>query len=303
MEATSHGKIILIGEHSVVYNYPAIAMPFYKGIVHVTLRENDVNAIKSSVYAGDLDASPQSILPIRTLIESLQKALNLNPYLYDITGTLPIGSGLGSSAAIASAIVKACFQVNNITLDRHSHYNWTQFSETLAHTNPSGIDALCVTNDNGWFFTKDKIEPLTIDLDAYLLIGNTGFKVPTKDSVNHVKHLIESTPSHQADIKALGQLTLQSKDAIINQNHRALAKAMNQAMIHLKNLGLSTQTIDALNESALKNGALSSKLTGGGMGGCVIALCENHHTLKQVQSVWEDAFNIDTWSMTLKGDE
>ncbi len=302
MKGSAHGKIILMGEHSVVYNHPAIAIPFLEGKIHVTLHKSTIDEITSKYYNGALDDIPQNLVPIKHLINALKPKIHNETYRYEITGNLALGAGLGSSAAIGAAITKAVFKAANTPLDQETLFYWTQYFEKSAHLNPSGIDALCVTNDHGWYFTKSKFEPLKIDLNAYLVIGNTLHKAPTKESVAHVKMLYEKSKAYQTSIEILGELTIKSKDAIINHDLNTLGNYMNQAMEHLSHLELSTKTIDDLTSSALNSGALGAKLTGGGMGGCVIALCKNLDTTNQVKNAWQLKHNIDVWTMTLKGD-
>jgi len=302
MNGEAHGKIILIGEHSVVYNHPAIAIPFLEGKIHVNLYKSKKDEITSQYYKGSLDGIPDKLSPIKDLIIALKKDVNNKSYCYEIKGNLPIGAGLGSSAAIGAAITKAIFKAANKPLNSETLFNWTQYFEKSAHTNPSGIDALCVNNTNGWYFTKTNFEHLTFDLNAYLIIGNTMHKAPTKESVEHVKMLCEKSKDYQNSIETLGQLTIKSKGAIINHNLKALGNYMNQAMEHLSYLELSTEIIDDLTSSATDHGALGAKLTGGGMGGCVIALCDNLKTANKVKEAWQTKHNIDVWLMALKGD-
>ena len=124
---------------------------------------------------------------------------------------------------------------------------------------------------------------------------------PTKQSVKHVASLLKQNEDFHNIIDSLGKMTIKAKDAIERKDIFTLGDTMNGAMEGLKALGLSTPTIEKLNQSALHNGALASKLTGGGMGGCVIALCYDKYTAEKVSAAWRDDFSINTWTLNLLG--
>ncbi len=300
MEGTAHGKIILIGEHSVVYGHPAIAIPFNDSRIVCRLKPSETDVIVSSLYEGPLSDAPPLFQPIRKLIGKLKAAFEHGPCHYIIESDIPIGAGLGSSAAIAAAITSAVYKMNDRPLDSRTHYEWVQYSETLAHRNPSGIDALCVTSDHGWFFTKNKREPIEITISGSLVIAYSGETTPTSQSVAHVRKLTETSEDFQQIINGLGGLAFQAKDALVSKDINALGDAMNAAMEGLNALGLSTERIERLNHLAKRHGAIASKLTGGGMGGCVIALCASEKDAENVRDAWTKEENVRTWKINFR---
>ncbi|MFW5893403.1 MAG: mevalonate kinase, partial [Bacillota bacterium] len=109
MRGHAHGKIILVGEHSVVYGHPAIAMPFEAGRVTCRLEKGGDDWLVSHFHEGPLESAPSLFDPIKTLILTLQKHLGIGPFIHEIKSEIPVGAGLGSSAAIAAAVIRAYY--------------------------------------------------------------------------------------------------------------------------------------------------------------------------------------------------
>lgn len=289
----SHAKLILIGEHSVVYHMPAIALPFNALTCQVIVQACERMTLDCEIYTGDLSKTPLMLHPIQCLIETLNEHLKLGTFLISITSNIPTGAGLGSSAAIASAVTQAMFDYADISLSDDERLHWIHYSETLAHGNPSGVDALTTSFDSAWWFVKEKPPmPLMLSLPAYLIIAQTHQLGSTKLAVQKVKEYVNQYGLEH--INALGQLTHLCLQSIQIKDIEAIGRCMVQAHLHLQACGVSTPTLDNLVTLALDNGALGAKLTGGGLGGCMIALaknlsdCENIslHLKKHTPHVW-----------------
>ncbi|MFW6298095.1 MAG: mevalonate kinase [Bacillota bacterium] len=294
MKGHAHGKIILIGEHSVVYGHPAIALPFKAGETRCRLETHSEDRITSPFYNGLLNDADETFAPIVLLIRTLRKALGIGPFNHVLESDIPVGAGLGSSAAIAAAIVRAYYASANVSLTDALLFKWVQYSEKNAHDNPSGIDALTVIHDHPWYFTKARKEPLDGRLDAFLVVADSQERTPTRDAVRHVASQ-QGTYRFNAAMEILSKRVIDSKAAYKDGDLLSLGKAMNQAMEALFSLGLSTKKLDALIKTAKMNGALAAKLSGGGMGGCMIALCENDVTARKVQNALEKNYGTRTW--------
>ena len=146
---TSHAKIILMGEHSVVYGQPAIALPLPSVQLSVTLssRQDNQRIIKSRYYHGSLENLPSSMIGIKKLIDTLSARFNDQETGWDlkIESQLPAERGMGSSAASAIAIIRAFFDYYDEPLDRTLLLQLADVEEQITHRSPSGLDAATVS--------------------------------------------------------------------------------------------------------------------------------------------------------------
>lgn len=295
----AHGKIILIGEHAVVYGTRAIAIPFFETKVETKVSENEEPYIKSRVYTGALKDAPMEIESITSLIKELTTNLKLPNLLFDINSSVPISAGMGSSAAVASSIVEAVFSFMDKKLPSKTRFEWTQFAERIAHGNPSGIDALTTSNDNALLFQKGHT-PVAFNarMDGYLVVGQSGAPGNTKEAVSAVRRLVDEE-NKMPLITDIGREVETCYEAILQGNLELVGSTLNKAQKKLKELNVSTPMIDKMVELALLNGALGSKLTGGGRGGCVIALAKDEATAKNIKEVWEKQTKEKAWVLYL----
>ncbi|MCD8574783.1 MAG: mevalonate kinase [Erysipelotrichaceae bacterium] len=293
----SHAKVIFMGEHSVVYHQLAIALPFKALTCQVTILPSSHNTMKSDLYTGELKDAPRLLYPIIHLFNTLQAHFNLSPLELTIQSSIPFSAGLGSSAALASAMTKAFYDYTQTSLDDHTLFNWVQQAETIAHGNPSGIDALTTSFDYAWVYTKGTPpQPLTISLPATLIIAQSPQAGSTKEAVELVAEYVHSNGIHL--IETLGSLTKQAQTCIQHQDIKTLGSLMNQAHDILKALNISTPTLDHYVDIARYHHALGAKLTGGGLGGCMIALAEDQHVLSIVDALKQETPYV--WSINLQ---
>lgn len=281
------GKIILIGEHSVVYGKKAIAFPFAGVGIHTTVQKKPTIHIQSKYFSGTLDEMKQiaSMHNLVLLIEVLQKDLALPNFNLSIQSSIPSERGMGSSAAVAVSIVRAIFDWQNLALDNKTLLKYVDYSEQIAHDNPSGIDAAATSGNQPILFEKGQpFEAFPLNVDAYLLVADTGIKGQTRQAVKDVATLVKQKgQSVQAIIDQLGDLTLEAKTAIIQNQAKRLGQIMTASHHLLQKLTVSNQTLDEAVEIALDNHALGAKLTGGGRGGCLIVLAKDLQNAKQIQ--------------------
>ena len=224
------GKIILIGEHSVVYGKKAIAFPFAGVGIHTTVQKKPTIHIQSKYFSGTLDEMKQiaSMHNLVLLIEVLQKDLALPNFNLSIQSSIPSERGMGSSAAVAVSIVRAFFDWQNLALDNKTLLKYVDYSEQIAHDNPSGIDAAATSGTQPILFEKGQpFEAFPLNVDAYLLVADTGIKGQTRQAVKDVATLVnQKGQSVQAIIDQLGDLTLEAKTAIIQNQAKRLGQIM-----------------------------------------------------------------------------
>ncbi|MGT2800403.1 mevalonate kinase [Streptococcus marmotae] len=296
----STGKIILMGEHAVVYGQPAIAMPF--SAVHITAEvraEGQALSVSCDFYQGLVHEMPK-------IWESLKHAIRFSLYRIgaptdpaihiEIQSTIPAERGMGSSAAVATAVARGLFSFYQKTLSDEELWEIVQSSEKIAHGNPSGIDATTVTGTSPIFFVKGQaIEPMALSLNAYLVVADTGKTGNTLEAITDVASLYQEQAEAVHWIEALGDLTNQAK-AYLAQNQAAeLGQIMDQAHDYLQKLSVSDESLDRLVAIARQKGALGAKLTGGGRGGCMIALAKTQEEAQAIAQALTSAGARQTW--------
>ncbi|MBF0818772.1 mevalonate kinase [Streptococcus acidominimus] len=297
---TSTGKIILMGEHAVVYGQPAIAMPFSAvQIIAEVRKEGQALSVSCDFYQGMVHAMPK-------IWESLKHAIRFSLYRIgaptdpaihiEISSTIPAERGMGSSAAVAAAVARALFSFYGKRLSDEELWEIIQSSEKIAHGNPSGIDATTVTGSSPIFFIKNQpIEPLALSLDAYLVVADTGKTGNTLEAITDVAFLYRRRSEVEGWVKALGDLTYQARDYLAHNQAELLGQAMNQAQAYLQDLSVSDESLDQLVAIARDTGALGAKLTGGGRGGCMIALAKTKEAAEKIARALAGAGARQTW--------
>ncbi|HFR3976148.1 TPA: mevalonate kinase [Streptococcus suis] len=296
----ANGKIILMGEHAVVYGQPAIAMPFSAVEITAQVRaQGQALSVACDFYEGLVHKMPK-------IWESLKHAIRFSLYRIgaptdpaihiEISSTIPAERGMGSSAAVAVAVARALFAYYEKDLTDGELWDIVQSSEKIAHGNPSGIDAATTSGKSPVFFIKyQPIQPLELKLQAYLVVADTGVTGNTLEAISDVAALLEKKPEAIKLLEELGTLTRQAKEDLATDQAEILGSRMNQAHALLQELGVSDPSLDRLVSLAQENGALGAKLTGGGRGGCMIALVRTGQDAQTLAQILTQAGARQTW--------
>ena len=182
----AHSKIILIGEHAVVYGYPALALPLTN--IEVTGR------ILPSDHAWILYEEDTLSMAVFASLEFLgvQEA-----YIRcEIESMVPEKRGMGSSAAVSIAAIRAVFDYYEQDLDRETLEILANRAEMIAHMNPSGLDAKTCLSDRAIKFIKNVgFSEFETNLGAYLVIADTGIYGHTREAIQEVEQLGRSFES------------------------------------------------------------------------------------------------------------
>lgn len=305
---TSHAKIILIGEHSVVYGQPAIALPLPNVNLKVNIKSlsNDSrHLIRSRYFNGPLDRLPSKMAGIHKLITALIDRFHgqRDSWLLTIDSQLPAERGMGSSAASAIAIVRAFFDFYEQPLDRELLLRLADIEEQITHRSPSGLDAAtCSSNQPIWFIKGHAGSPFDMRLTATMVIADTGKTGATKEAILAVRRLLKQQPAiAQSHIEHLGQLTKQAQANLRLNQPANLGEVLSKSQKDLQALNVSDSSLDRLIEVALKNGALGAKLTGGGRGGCMFAIANNNTKAIRLAKILEANGARQTWLQPLNG--
>lgn len=284
---TAPGKAILFGEHAVVYGRPAIAVP----VVEVQARVEVEDAPAGSgviVVARDLGrtldlrhvdpADREALALARTLHNTLQRlGRQAVPDLHiTISSTVPVGRGLGSGAAVATAMVRALTAHLGGYLTSRDVSDLVYQTELLHHGTPSGIDNTVIAFGKPLYFVKgQRDEVFWPGRPFWLLIGDTGVFSPTREVVGDVRRGWEADPAaYEAHFDAIAAIVEQARQAIVDGNLPALGRLMDANQVELEAIGVSSAELEALIAAARAAGALGAKLSGAGRGGNMLALVE-----------------------------
>lgn len=289
----AHSKLILVGEHVVVYDKPAIAIPFPLKIVAKLKETYGQITFSSNLYNGKLDTIP---LPMKGLEECIQKAFELcqkplEGVHIEVTSDIPVGRGLGSSAALATALVRGIYNYFHKSLSLEELYQLVGLAETHAHGKPSGIDMMSVASDLPILYQRTiGASPLIVSKPFHVVVADTGKIGDTKKAVNHVKEIKLRRPQLvEAIIDEIEKIVMEAKEAILTGDAKGLGCLLTKNHEKLKELEVSDPLLDRLVELAIRAGALGAKLTGGGKGGCIIALArDKEHAIHIARKLKQD---------------
>ncbi|WHZ32241.1 mevalonate kinase [Desemzia incerta] len=301
------GKIILMGEHAVVYGEPSLAIPFPKATIQTTVTQSTGPITVDCIYhKGLLTDVPERLSNLLTVVEISIKALkkDFKDFSLKIDSSIPAERGMGSSAAVAVATVRALFNYFEQELTHEQLLELVNVSEVIAHGNPSGLDAAMTSGEQPLYYTKGKpFVPFEMSVDAYLVVADTGIKGQTREAVGSIAALMKEHPEETMnDIHQLGELADKAKTAIEENSPIDLGSYMHQAHLLLDKLGVSNEQLNQLVDAALANGALGAKLTGGGRGGCMIALADSETTAHQISDALRETGTSNTWIYQLGDD-
>ena len=285
-KASAPGKIILFGEHAVVYRRPALAVPVTR--VHADVEVSDgshpgiwIDAPDINVHA-ELNTFP-SDHPIAAGIHNFLFLSRVSPFPsldIKITSTIPVASGLGSSAAVTVALVRALSShlTHSMTDEEVSAFAYE--IEKIQHGTPSGIDNTVVTYAKPIYFVKDQpIETVSAGQPFTIVIGDTGFPASTKESVEGVRRLwMPDKARWEPLFDKIGEISFTARRAIEAGKSEMLGELMNENHALLQKLTVSSKELDRLVEAAWDAGATGAKLSGGGRGGNMIALVQTERS-------------------------
>lgn len=302
-EGRVHGKVILIGEHAVVYGQPAIALPVNSVEAAVTLRLFDTARIDSDLYVGLSNAAPEEVAPVLAAVDAVTKAAGFEKGQVGVTirSTVPVGRGLGSSAAVAGAIVDAAASVTGLRWTADDRYELIQTAERVAHGTPSGLDARTVISDHPVYFQQGHASRIEVGAPFAFVIADTGRPSFTAQALAGVRALHELDHDMASGaIKRLGELTGSARIALADGDISTLGSIMTEAHGLLTRIDVSSHELNDLVTAALDAGAIGAKLTGGGLGGCIIALAGSPQVSDELAAALTSAGAADVWTMTLE---
>ena len=278
VRATAPGKVILFGEHAVVYHRPAIAVPVADVRAKVTIQPIKAGS-HFRIIAPDLDkdyrldqAAADDPLAMIARI-TLQYLGQTRPPAVTLTvsSTIPLGRGLGSGAAISTAIVRALSQFIDRLLPPAEISALVYQVEKLYHGTPSGIDNTVVAFEQPVFFVKGRpIQRMQVGQTFSLVVGDTGLVAPTHQAVGDLRQRWQADqPRYEGYFDEIGAIATQARVAIEQEliDIEVIGKLIDQNQELLETIGVSSPELERLIAAARQAGALGAKLSEPGAGG------------------------------------
>ncbi len=289
------GKIILLGEHAVVYGQPALAAALGIGTRAIaTPQDTDVLEIRFPGGVDDVTIALPVLLKGQTP-EYSQLALAFDRLLGEfssrstkchVTATVetPVGAGLGSSASMAIAILRAVASLYGQHFSQDEEIEMSLTWENVFHGNPSGLDSsIAAKGALGWFSRDNGMQASRCEGTWHFVVANSGSGASTQEMVGLVAQQMKDRPEQtRNNVEAIGAIVRNGRLALADGDQKAFGQLMDMNHMLLSAMMLSTPELETLRRASREAGALGSKLTGSGGGGCVIALAKDAEHANQL---------------------
>ncbi|MFU0663207.1 mevalonate kinase [Gardnerella vaginalis] len=329
-------KVILFGEHSVVYGHSAVALPLKNLRMRATVRSCDCESAANTAnsasaanpqssaanqqspstldsqitlsclgFTGKLSEIPPRFSSIRAAIHAALEFVGWVGESLHVTteSDFPPERGLGSSAAAAGAVIRAILDYYGARASEDEIFALTQSAERVAHGHPSGLDATATSASWPVRFRRGQFSRMDICMRAWLVLADSGCKGMTRETVEALRARLEAHPCEVgAQLDKLGAIAVEAEDDLALGRVENMGARMNRAHRILADLGVSTPQLDELVRAACEHGALGAKLTGGGGGGCVIALADSADAAERVSAALRSAGACGTWIVNIGDD-
>jgi hydroxymethylglutaryl-CoA reductase len=264
----ANGKVILLGEHAVVHGQPAIVVGLELG---VRIEVEPLDAGPRRAPGGD----PR----LEQMIDAAAARLGIPAaasFAVAVGGELPVAIGLGSSAALCVALVRALAAASELRISPAEVAAHAHALEGIFHGTPSGVDSTAATYGGVlWFLAgpPPAHEPIPLRRDLGLVIALSGTRHETGRTVGGLRQRVAARPDvYRPVLQAIGALVVSARRALEEGDHELLGELMNMNHALLAACGVSTPQLEETVATARRCGALGAKLTGGGGGGAVVAL-------------------------------
>lgn len=305
--STACGKVILLGEHAVVYNRPALAVPLPLAVEARVIESKESTllvprwGVEQNIPRSD--ENPQGLVGVLAMLLH-ELDLDHATITIEIFPNIPRAMGLGGSAAIAVAVVRALDTFFDLELSSERVNELAYACERSAHGAPSGVDNTIATYGQPLFYKsreaadQERFEFVQPKTPVPLVIGMSGKESLTANMVEQVRKARDQRPlAYDMLLDQIATITVEGLEAFATGEFVALGELMNMAHGCLNAMQLSTPALEELVFLARSNGALGAKITGAGGGGSIVALCPETQT--EVAAAFETA-GYRTLSFTIE---
>lgn len=268
-------KIILIGEHAVIYGYKAIAMPIKNRKVNITVKKSKKLFNSNDKY-------------LNKLVYKILKKIGKKPYIkLRIINEIPQKKGLGSSASFAIEVIRKIYNFYNKNINDYDIYSLAKSYEDEIHNPSSGLDILTSLSDKPIIFQKnEKVEKIEFNLNSKIYILDTLEKGKTKKAIELVRN---NYHINEEIIKKIGEKT---EEFISSKNDlKQIAKIFNETNELLEEMDLVSNKAKKIIEIC-KPYVDGIKISGSGLGGIVIAILENNKEKEFLKILKENKIKI-----------
>jgi mevalonate kinase len=275
LRTSAPAKLILGGEHAVVYGVPGLVVPLPELRTEVQLRESNIPSLRVLLASIPNPSEGQMAFveeACRTIVSALGKSLP--DATLEVTSTVPLSAGLGSSASLCVALARAFSRLYGAGTEPAHIQRLANAAEQAAHGRASGLDTSAIAWGRPLRFVREaEPQPLAIATPLTMLIAHSGEVGSTQAVVMDVAMRRQAEPDRFAAMFArVASAVAAMETALRDGELPALGQAMDANHAALQDLGVSHPTLDNLVGAARSAGALGAKLTGAGWGGCAIAL-------------------------------
>lgn len=266
------GKVILAGEHFAVYGRPAIALPLLAVSTQVTVQPAANDQLDAALGEGDLARARTLVQLARARVPGWAD----QPVHVRVDGSVPVGMGLGSSAAFAVALTRSLSLAAGLRWGPEAVREVAHALERSVHGDPSGLDDTVIAYGAPVLFRRGALpEPIAAGAPFELVLASVGYAGSTYEAVAGVRRLADARPAWFEGV--LAEATDQvagAADAFRRGDAQALGPRLNALHHLLSAVGVSCPDLDRLVDAARGAGALGAKLVGAGCGGFMLALAE-----------------------------
>jgi mevalonate kinase len=284
IQASAPGKAILFGEHAVVYDQPAIAVPLssLKTVAQIRVSDGDQPSIRviapdirQSFWLHERDDGDPLAYVIRLTLKEIKAEIR-EPLEIRINSEIPIASGLGSGAAASIAIVRALTAHFSVILDDHIISEIAYKVEKLHHGTPSGIDNNVITYEQPLYYVRgEDPHPFKLGKPLNLVLGHCGVTSQTGKVVGAVRERwLTQTQEYHEIFSQIGSLVDLAHRALIAGQLETIGSLMNENHSFLQQMGVSIDALDLMVDRSRSAGAYGAKLSGAGAGGFMVALVD-----------------------------